>query len=366
MSLKPYRGPLPIAISDGWRHDRDSREEKANNSDTEVSSADESDLEKARVIIPLLAARSCHLPGNNLCQDWIQFMRNNHPLFGICFHHRLHPLGIGQRIVNLIGSIAFGLTATNIVFLLHIYYGQSMDDVILRLSLQGGSTTDGDIADIQQLEITYGVITLWTLGGMLHSIFDISLWYISACSCFLPGGLFGRRKRLHNIGSYCVISIVAVLVAITTSVVVLRATFEAKVRAELDSENNDDMYAIQSYNFVLGYLIELLLAYCVHYPLVATIFFSGILSCGFLPFLGGRPAEVREELRKKIKQSSAGNDATDKATLKNNKASIGTDNGPFDRETIDSGMNPVRLVSRSLSCPNGSFESYYDNNSTKK
>ena len=35
--------------------------------------------ELARRIVPKLAARSYHLPGYNLRQDWLQYMLNNHP-----------------------------------------------------------------------------------------------------------------------------------------------------------------------------------------------------------------------------------------------------------------------------------------------
>merc|ERR1719148_122794 len=183
-----------------------------------------------------------------------------------------------------------------------------MDEVFFRISLSGNSEVE--TGDIKQLAITYGAVSLWTLGGLLHSIFDLCLWYLSACACFLPGGCCQSRRNLHSIGSYCVISIVAVLVAVTTGVIVLRATYESRLRQAIQegAEESDitwkDITSLQSYNFILGYLIELVLVYCVHYPLVASIFFSGILSLGCLPFLGGRPAEVQAELRTIAKASS--------------------------------------------------------------
>jgi len=264
------------------------------------------------MITQLLATRACHLPHNSMCQDLIQFMQNNHPLFGILCHHRLHPVRVGQRFINLIGSIAFGLTATNVVFLMHIYYEKSMHEVLFRISFQGDSSIS--TGDIKQFEVTYGAVTLWTLGGMLHSVFDLSLWHLSACPCFLAGGICGSQKRLHSFGSYCVISLVAVLVAFATSLVVLRSTYEARLRSALEEDPDgeatwEDLYSLQSYNFVLGYLIELILVYCVHYPLVATLFFSGILGCGCLPFLGGRPAEVRQELKDQIRQNKSADDS---------------------------------------------------------
>jgi hypothetical protein len=66
-------------------------------------------------LIRLLGMRSAHLPGNNLYQDWIQFIKNNHPFFGLCFHHRLHPIDVKQRIYIFIASVSLGLFATNSV-----------------------------------------------------------------------------------------------------------------------------------------------------------------------------------------------------------------------------------------------------------
>lgn len=300
MALRPYTGPLPPLES------RYGSDESFGDYLDEDHDLEEANLDSK--VQQLLANRACHLPGNNFCQDWSQFIRNNHPVLGILCHHRLHPIRLGQRIVNLIGSISFGLAATNVCFLLHIYYRKSMDEALFRISLQSDSNVTS--GDVKELEITYGAVTLWIFGGMLHSVFDISLWFLSACACFLPGGCCENQRRLHSIGSYCVVSVVAILVALTTSLIVLRATYEARLRSRVEENMDDesdwaDLYSLQSYNFVLGYLIELVLAYCVHYPIIASIFFSGVLSCGCLPFLGGRPAEVQQELRDNAKAASA-------------------------------------------------------------
>jgi hypothetical protein len=65
------------------------------------------------MVIPYLLTRAYHIPGNSwlqvgpgrlvpsflssnspfryfLLQDWYSYMTNNHPLFGICLHHRYH------------------------------------------------------------------------------------------------------------------------------------------------------------------------------------------------------------------------------------------------------------------------------------
>jgi len=82
------------------------------------------------VLIPLLARRSCHLPGNDWQDDWIQFMRNNHIVFGICLCHRLHPLEWWERIMALLGSIAIGLIATNIAYLWDLEQFSSNESVV--------------------------------------------------------------------------------------------------------------------------------------------------------------------------------------------------------------------------------------------
>ena len=69
------------------------------------------------IIIPLLARRSFHLPGNNWKEDWIQWMGNNHVVFGTCFHHKLHPIEMWERYVLLVGSVSFALIATNVAYL---------------------------------------------------------------------------------------------------------------------------------------------------------------------------------------------------------------------------------------------------------
>ena len=51
----------------------------------EVKSLDE-------IIRQKLSARAYHLPGNNWCQDWRDYVRNNHLIFGLCCHDRLHPV----------------------------------------------------------------------------------------------------------------------------------------------------------------------------------------------------------------------------------------------------------------------------------
>jgi hypothetical protein len=72
---------------------------------------------------------------------------------------------------------------------------------------------------------------------------------------------------------------------------------------------DDEVWKIQTdidsaaeFQFLTGYLVETVLAFFVYYPLGGTLVFSGILGCGCIPFLGGRPSEVAAEERKIKKQ----------------------------------------------------------------
>jgi hypothetical protein len=55
--------------------------------------------------------------------------------------------------------------------------------------------------------------------------------------------------------------------------------------------------------FLLGYAVEFSLALLVYYPLCSFLFFSGVLGCGFIPGLGGRPREI-QLLKKEIERRS--------------------------------------------------------------
>ena len=47
------------------------------------------------------------------------------------------------------------------------------------------------------------------------------------------------------------------------------------------------------FHFLYGYGVELFASLFVFTPFIQTILFSGVLGCGRLPFIGGRPRTVR-------------------------------------------------------------------------
>ena len=56
------------------------------------------------------------------------------------------------------------------------------------------------------------------------------------------------------------------------------------------------------YSFIISYLVELALAYIIYHPIIDTILFSGILTCGRYPILGGRPYEMKLEEKQLAKE----------------------------------------------------------------
>ena len=274
------------------------------------------------IIIPLLAQRSFHLPGNTPKQDWIQWMRNNHIIFGTCFHHPLHPIETWERMIVLLGSISFAMVATNIGYIWdwYWYYGdeQRFDPGAVLYSWNMTSINGDTINDDESygpsssttVEITYGTLFLWTFGCIFHSLFDYLVWNLSACACFHPGGRFGQTNvanRCNDLGSIILIPFVLSLLGLAGYSSYLRVT---SGNSSLEDEYGDDLVdnltagKLGDYSFLVRFGIELILAWFVYFPLLSTVFFSGILGCGGkLPLLGGRPRDkimVEKDLKETI------------------------------------------------------------------
>jgi hypothetical protein len=100
--------------------------------------------------------------------------------------------------------------------------------------------------------------------------------------------------------------IVMVVMGLGGYAVILRATHDYKGDGSVSEEveesiKNNEIYDVdvedkRSFRFLLGYLVEFVLALFVYYPIAVTIVFSGVLGCdGRIPVLGGRPREVKKE-----------------------------------------------------------------------
>ena len=240
-------------------------------------------------LIAALAIRSYHLPGYSYMGDLWQYISNNHPFLGIFLHHKLHPVHTGWRLLIFLGSILFGLTVSNIFFLLVLSDDRYQQEVFVVTTIGGEEWT-----------ITYAYIMLWTLGGSAHALFDMSIWYITSC-----GGCCPFSDRCQVFGHVLVVFTIAFLLAMASFMVVLRASIQhqeddgEKVNIyDLDSGGlaNDqiELYEIEKedVNFLLGYLMEFAVAMVIYYPLGSIILFSGVLGCFRLPILGGRPRDI--------------------------------------------------------------------------
>ena len=248
-------------------------------------------------IIPALANRSYHLPGNTYHEDVIQYFRNNHPIIGIFGHHVQHPVQFRMRLLQLFSSIICGLTLTNGVWL-WFYFSQSDQNAPFVTIPIGDSVTNN--SESQNFTVTYQMIYLWTIGGTIHAIYDNTIWYISACVCCLSST---NLETYRKWGTYAIITIVLTFTTVATLALLLRTSAE-----EAQNDNDDQVVEItfhQKYvfEFLISYVTEFVLALFVYYPVIAILLFSGVFSCGFnIPVLGGRPYEVTMAARAYQKQ----------------------------------------------------------------
>jgi hypothetical protein len=289
-----YGGTItPTPSTDDDESSWSSRNENENENDDDDARMDD-------VIRYKLSKRSYHLPGNTFLQDLFMYVRNNHSVFGICCHHRLHPVTIRHRLVILMGSLSFGLTMTNVVYLLFLWgvMGPNVmhDDVAVSISLG----LDGDVVDAitterdMQIDISRGMSILWTIGAACHSLFDLALWHMIACA-------YTDRKWCRTFGWNLAVSIVMASMALTTFVALVRAYEYGDVEDEInDTEYIDERRGLQraDFRYMYGCLLELGISLFVYTPMIQLILFSGILGCGVLPVFGGRFYTMREERRR--------------------------------------------------------------------
>lgn len=272
----------------------------------------------AAAVVPALAAQAYHIPGNTWRQDWLQYFGNNHPIFGFCFHHKLHPMGTWKRIIVLIGSIACGLTISNILYLYFLSTDEGINPAI-SVDFHLNSTLASQGIGVSQLSLSNYQITLWTLGTSVHTMFDLSVWYTAACGCCLPGGRLESLGGLRWMGNYVVLFAVIVTAAVASLVVVVRATLVDHPDVDPTSIHSGGLFddaiplgqtsSPDDYKFLAAWCIELLISWFAINFIFGTILFSGILGCYRLPFLGGRPREVMLHERERLKHTPTVSDA---------------------------------------------------------
>ena len=279
------------------------------------------------VIRQKLSIRSYHLPGNSWWQDYAMYIKNNHLVFGLCCRHRLNPVTTKHRLIILLGSLAFGLTVTNAVYLYFLYGDKDYDDTAMAfsLSLSGEVGDNLNTAKSLSFDISYGLAVLWTIGAGAHAMFDLLLWHMIAC-----GYCQSSKRNYNHAGWNMALAITSIVLAGASFVVLYRAYENEETAVDeqllkfMDDGNStvtigeDDssprrpitMETIKAFResnpdfrFLYGYLVELGLSLFVFTPIIQTVLFSGIFGCcGRLPLVGGRPRSVKleEERVKKL------------------------------------------------------------------
>ena len=148
------------------------------------------------------------------------------------------------------------------------------------------------------------MVSLWTLGSLLHSLLDLGAWHVTACACCMPGACCQCCGWLRKLGPYISIALSGSFVAIATTAIVMRANFEASEGTNSLNELTGLNTRVTSFSFLGGYFIELGLVYFVYFPMIATVFFSGaVWSC--IPCIGGRPKEIQRQTveKRRIRES---------------------------------------------------------------
>lgn len=216
------------------------------------------------------------------------------------------------------------MAITNVIYLWFLGTGRDDQEEVFALDLSANGQEE-EQSYSTSYSVTSGLLMLVTVGSGSHAIFDRFVWTLSACGCCRSGGRFGNCGCL---GGFCktlafslAIILVVAAVALATCAVVVRATVEESGQLNkipffennnLSSENrtevsmqeslelNDilDEFDVTDYSFLRGYALEFVVSLFVYYPFIETVLFSGMLGCGCIPILGGRPLSMKKELLK--------------------------------------------------------------------
>jgi hypothetical protein len=239
-------------------------------------------------LVQLLALQSYHLTGNNWIQDWIQFMSNNHPVFGICCHSSIHPIKSCTRVVALVGTFAFGLAITNLFYVFFLW-NPEFNRVLATIT-----TDDGN----ELILLTTGMLLLWIVGGGIHGMFNLAMWHVAACACCQHGGCLVRYACCPNLGSKMIRFSVLCTVFLCIMIILLRVAINEKEEENnqeqqqyqqeeeeeyqyinnrgidilIDDQLDLNVQNISEFTFVLSYLVEMVLALFVYYPIGGTMY----------------------------------------------------------------------------------------------
>jgi hypothetical protein len=275
-----------------------------------LANLDEDEL--AAFIVPYLARRNYHIPGNSWFQDWFQYVfANNHPIFGLCCHYKHHPVSNGTRILVFFGTICASLAIFNIFYLYFLWKDGNVKEAA---SFQTNITIVQGSEYFTLTSVTFDnyEIALWTLGAFIHSLYDMSIWTIAACAICAPGGALEQYSDKRWLGKFLTLFIVLATAGIATLLVIIRASVDENDIQNInsgglfdDTVNFERALDQAGYMYLRAWAIAFFLAVFVYNLIISTILFSGILGCGGdLPILGGRPYDVKQE---QIKRAEAEN-----------------------------------------------------------
>lgn len=111
-----------------------------------------------------------------------------------------------------------------------------------------------------------------------------------------------KLARYRSTGVFFVMVTVVVVTALATFAAALRKavsysndTSTPQLVSSADSVQVFQVNGVNNYEFMLSYIVAMALNFFVYYPIIGTIIFSGILTCGRFPVVGGRPFELKEE-----------------------------------------------------------------------
>jgi hypothetical protein len=142
--------------------------------------------------------------------------------------------------------------------------------------------------------------------GPVHVVFDLGVFFLQSCPPCRTGGFCEKQLHLPNWHQKCWLWLgthLAFIVSIASTSLAIHVMLIRASVAEHDGDDSDISFDIQSYSFLLLYLLEVFMTHFVAFPLCTFTVFSGVLGCcGRLPGLGGRPYQVRKHAEKRKKQ----------------------------------------------------------------
>lgn len=294
------------------------RKRRSSGRGNEENEMDEEERKYLEAIVPCLANRAFHLPGNGWCQDWFQYVfANNHAFFSLFCAHKDHPVTKFERILVFLSSLVASLAISNgfyIVFLIK-------DDGYLQDTQLVGE-------DLVEDGVTYAnyEVAVITLGALLHTLFDLTIWTLAACGCCEAGGCLSQCQKFTWSGTVTLGVIFIGTSVLTVMLLLLYGTIEnSRLGVDPDADANyttaildqgfagidlsvafSDAGNADSNKKWTTWLKQLVISLFVYDIVISTILFTGVFGClQFLPIIGsmfaGRPLEIKEEEKAKRK-----------------------------------------------------------------